>query len=154
MKGKKLYIKADSIFSKLYADHPKLNIDERQNSYDEYLKILRASAYKGYPEAQYNLAQHYDDIGYWGVPNPYYNPRKKFYWYSKAASQNHFDALNNLANMYEKGEFCQQNIRRALELYEQAAKSGITYIKNNYKLLLKQIEQGKYKLEDEPFSII
>jgi TPR repeat protein len=48
--------------------------------------------------------------------------------------------------MYEKGEFCKQDIMKALELFEKAANSGIPYLKKNYKLLLKQIKMGKYGL--------
>ena len=122
------------------------DINKKNKTYKEYLQLLRKLAYRGNLEAQYDLAQHYEDMGVMGYPNPYHNIRKKFYWYSKAANKNHPEALNNLANMYEKGEFCKQDIKKALELFEKAANSGISYMVENYKLLLKQIKNGKYKI--------
>jgi len=142
MKAKKTLEKLKKMRLELYncAD-----FNEKNKIYKEYLKSLRKLAYRGDPEAQYDLAQHYEDMGVMGFPNPYHNPRKKFYWYSKAANKNHPEALNNLANMYEKGESCKQDIKKALELFQKAANSGIPYIVKNYKLLLKQIKMGKYK---------
>jgi TPR repeat protein len=120
------------------------DVDKKNKNYKEYIQSLRKLAYRGNPEAQYDLAQHYEDMGVMGYPNPYHSISKKFYWYLKAAEKNHPEALNNLANMYVKGEFCKQDIQKALELFEKAANSGISYIVENYKLLLKQIKMGKY----------
>ena len=125
----------------------KASEDEKKIRYAQYLNTLRKLAYNGNSEAQYDLAGHYEDMGFWGLQNPYHNIRKKFYWYTKAANNNHAAANNNLADMYERGEGCVQNIKKALGLYKRATELGDIYGKKNYKLLLKQIKTGKYKLE-------
>jgi TPR repeat protein len=125
----------------------KFSEKEKKTKYMQYLSTLRKLAYQGNTDAQYDLAQHYDDISFWGIPNPYYNVSKKYYWYSKAASNNHAAANNNLADMYERGEGCSMDIKKALELYKRAAELGDVCGKKNYKLLLKQIKTEKYQLE-------
>jgi len=85
---KEKYEKVRQILLDLY--HPsKMDVEEMKRKYNEYLKGIRKLAYKGYPEAQYDLAQHYEDIGIFGIPNPFENIVKKIYWYSKAASNKH-----------------------------------------------------------------
>ncbi len=148
MKGSKLYIKSQLYLDKLYSEHKILDLETKQKLYKEYLKIIRKLAYGGHLEAQYDLAQHYDDIGFWGVPNPYYNIYKKFHWYSKAAENSHAAACNSLANMYERGEGCTKDINKALELYKKSSDLGDVLGKKNYKLLLKQINQGYYKTKE------
>ena len=139
------YNRLKSIMRSLYES--KYNEEEKKRIYIDYLKSLRKLAYRGNAEAQYDLAQHYEGIGFWGVPNPYDSVLKRFYWYSKAASNNHAAAHNNLADMYERGDGCTQNIKKAAELYKRAAELGDILGKKNYKLLLKQIKIGKYRLE-------
>ena len=142
MKGEKLYIKAELVLDQLYAQSKLLSIDEKKILYSEYMKLLKISAYKGFPDAQYGLAQHYDNIGFWGVPNPYYNVYKKFYWYSKAVSNDHAAAHNSLADMYERGEGCTKDIRKALKLYKKSAELGDVYGKKNYFLFKKQLKKA------------
>jgi len=126
----------------------KTSEEEKNIKYAQYLNALRKLAYNGYLDAQYDLAQHYEDMGFWGLPNPYHNIHKKFYWYSKAAENNHAAACNNLADMYERGEGCTQDIKKALSLYKKSANLGDSCGRKNYKLLLKQIKSGKYKLDE------
>ena len=145
MIGSKLYKQSQLILDKLYNEAKILDVDLKKELYKEYLKLLRISAHRGYSDAQFDLAQHYDDVGYWGVPNPYHNIYKKFYWYSKAAEKNHAAACNNLANMYERGEGCQKDIYKALELYKKSSDLGDSLGRKNYKLLLHQIESEKNK---------
>ena len=123
------------------------DVNKKNEIYKEYLHSLRKLAYKGHPESQYDLAQHYEDMGVMGWPNPFENISKKFYWYTKAANNNHAAACNNLADMYERGEGCTQNIRKALELYKKSASLGDSLGKKNYKHMLKQIKNGIYKIE-------
>ena len=82
-----------------------------------------------------------------GYSNPFHNVFKMFYWYTKAANNNHAAACNNLADMYERGVACNQDIQKALSLYKKAAELGDFCGKKNYKLLLKQIRSGIYNLE-------
>lgn len=118
--------------------YPQNDIEVKRNKYNEYLRSLRILAYRGYSEAQYDLAQHYEDMSIWGAPNPYENISKRFYWYSKAAANNHAGAFNNLADMYERGIGCKKNIKKALEYYKKSGELGDDLGKKNYKILLKQ----------------
>jgi TPR repeat protein len=148
MRGDKLYRQAKSFTDKIYAE-PELLGKEREDVYKEYLKLLRKAAYLGHHEAQYELGLHYEDINCLSVKNPCYNPKKCVYWYSKACEGNVAEAYNSLANNHEKGEGCNQDIKKALELYKKAADLGSVNGRHNYRLTLKQIKAGKYKLEDD-----
>ncbi len=118
-----------------------LGIEDKKVAYKDYLTGIRELAYKGHPEAQFDLAGHYEDIGFWGIPNPFYNVKKRFYWYSKAASNGHAEAHNNLAHLYELGEGCEKNISKALVLYEKSAQLGSPNGKKNLQLLKKQLNR-------------
>jgi len=124
-----------SLYGSEYSD------EEKKNIYKDYLKSLRELAYRNNAEAQYGLAGHYEDMGLWGYPSPYHSIRKKLYWYTKAANNNHAAAHNNLADMYERGEGCKQDIKKALELYKKAAKLGDWCGKKNYPNLKKQLKR-------------
>jgi len=120
--------------------------DEKNKLYQQYISALRKLAYYGNAEAQFYLACHYEDSGTMGDPNPYHSIPKKFYWYTKAADNNDGSACSNLAIMYEKGEGCEKNIKKALELYKKSAKLGNYAGKLNYKIMLKQIKSGIYNI--------
>ena len=115
--------------------------DEKSRLYQQYLSALRKLAYRNNAEAQYCLAVHYEDYGTMGDPNPYYNVSKKLYWYIKAANNNHASACNNLADIYERGDGCKKDIRKALELYKRAAELGDWCGKKNYPHLKKQLKK-------------
>jgi len=114
--------------------------------YSKYLSQLRKLAYNGNAKAQFYLAGHYEDSGTMGDPNPYHSISKKFHWYTKTANNNDGTACNNLAIMYEKGEECEKNIKKAFELYKKSAELGDYAGKLNYKIMLKQIKSGKYNI--------
>lgn len=48
--------------------------------------------------------------------------------------------------MHERGEGCEQNIVKALEFYKKAWKLGDKLGEKNYKLVIRQIKEGKYKI--------
>jgi TPR repeat protein len=122
------------------------DVIKKNKIYKAYLHKLRKLAYSGNAESQFHLAVHYEDMSVMGYPNPFHSISKKFYWYTKSCNAGYASACNNLADMYERGEGCEQNIKKALELYKKAADMGNDLAKKNYKLTLKQIKQGKYKL--------
>lgn len=144
------YKEVRDIMMSLYENGKTYTAKEKQAIYDHYLCELRKLAYRNHAEAQYSLAQHYEDIGYWGVPNPFYNPKKMFYWYSKSVANEYTYAYNALAYSYELGIACNQDIDKALELYETGMRKGDVLAKKNYKLLKKQIKNGTvYKVNKE-----
>jgi TPR repeat protein len=145
MSGEKIFQKAKVIIDRIYAE-PELQGNDRKIAYEKYLKLIRKASYLGHSEAQWELGLYYDDMNCLYENNPNYNPKKCVYWFSKACDKNISDACNSLANLYEKGEGCEQSIKKSLELYKKAADLGNDLGKDNHKLLLKQIKQGKYKL--------
>jgi len=148
MKGKNIYLKAKLIQKKMYqipSTSPTRNNKEKL-LYGKYLLLIRKAAYLGNADAQYELALTYEDMNYLYFENPYFNPKKCIYWYTKACNQNHADACNNLASFYERGMGCKQNIKQAVILYKKSSDLGHELGKKNYKLILKQIKQG-YKFK-------
>ena len=130
----------------LYENYSKLPTQEVQKNYFAYLSKLRKLAYSNDSEAQFDLASHYDDIGFWGCPNPYFNLKKRFFWYSKSASNNFPEAYNNLANLFEKGEGVSQSLDKALELYKKGSKLGSKLCRKNYNILKKQMDKHPVRL--------
>jgi TPR repeat protein len=139
MKGEKEFNKAIEFLNKI-----KVNSESKEELYENYLKGVKKAAYLGYAAAQFELSSHYDDMGFWGMNNPYYNPIKKLYWLKKACQGNDPVACNNLAAMFESGEGgCKIDLDQALLLYKKAMDLGVSYAKDNYKILLKQIKINK-----------
>ena len=148
MKGDKNYKIAQLMNSNLYKgiyDLKGIEYEEYEY-YDLYRSYLRKAAYQGHAEGQYDLALTYEDISFLGVGSPDYSPKKAFYWYTKACQNDIGDACNNLAMMYEKGLACEQDINKALLLYKKAASLGSDNGKNNLRIFLRQIKEGKYSL--------
>ncbi len=79
---------------------------------------LVAKANSGDPVSQYYLAAQYE------FNEDFRDINASIEWYSKAAEQNHPDALLNLGYFYDKGLFVQQNYKEAFRFYQQAAKLG------------------------------
>lgn len=142
MKGKKTYAMAMAIHEKMYKHPSTLTPLEKKELYNEYFLLIKRSAYSGNVEAQYDLAQQYENISFLGMPNPKYNPKKCIFWYSRACNSGHAEACNNLAALYEMGEGCEKNLEMALSLYEKSASLGSQNGKKNYKIMLKDLSKG------------
>ena len=82
----------------------------------EYL----VDATKGNAEAQYKLAECYDD----GLGGLEQNQDEAFRWYEKSASQGYPNALYALAYYYQYGKIVEKNGEKALNLYLEAAEKG------------------------------
>lgn len=142
-KSQRLYDKAKLVHNEMYKNPMvPMNKVKMKLLFKKYLSLLRGAAYLGNSDAQYDLGQQYEDIGYLGIPNPIYNPKKCVYWYEKACRQNHAEAYNNLARLYEKGEGCEKNIKLAYKLYKKSAELGSELGKKNYKITLKEKRIG------------
>ncbi|RKJ63128.1 sel1 repeat family protein, partial [Butyricicoccus sp. 1XD8-22] len=76
--------------------------------YDGYLFWLQSASSKGYPDAQYILANCYIDGEI--MEEDYV---EAFKLYKKAAEAGHPDAANNLADMYMNGEGIEVNEKEA-----------------------------------------
>lgn len=144
MKGEKKYVKAIEVINQLQVNFRSLSRKEVLNQHAKYLRLVREAAYKGNTEAQFELGLNYEDQNYF-IPNPMYNVKRRFYWYSKAAKANHPEACNNLASLYEKGEGIKKNLKKALLFYKKAYELGCSYAKGNYKILLKELSSQSHK---------
>jgi len=142
MKGNKAYAMAMEINNRINEYPNILTTTKKKELYKKYLLLIRKSAYYGNVEAQYDLAQQYDNISFLGAPNPKYNPKKCIYWYSKACKKKHAEACNNLAALYEIGEGCKRNLELALKLYKDSAELGSPNGKKNYKIMLRDMSKG------------
>jgi hypothetical protein len=136
---------ARELLLSLYEKGEGMSYQQKVAVYDEYLKSIRHLAYANYAKAQFDLAGHYEDIGYWGSQNPYYNPKRMIYWYKKASENGDSMACNNLANLYERGDLVPRDLNLALELYRRSAELGYEIGKENYKIMLREMSpKGKY----------
>jgi TPR repeat protein len=140
MKGQKKYKQAIELINQLQGNFKNLSRKEVLSQHERYLKLVREAAYVGNTEAQFELGLNYEDQNYF-IPNPMYDVKKRFYWYSKAANSNHPESCNNLASLYEKGEGTKKNLKKALFLYKKAYQLGCTYAKENYNILLKELSR-------------
>ncbi|MDR3326626.1 MAG: sel1 repeat family protein [Prevotellaceae bacterium] len=141
MNNNNAYTHNNQILLYLYSNEDNISEEEKKHKYNQYLKGLRTLAYKGHPEAQVDLAAHYEDVGFWGLQNPYYNFHKIFYWYSKASDNNNATACNNLAAMYISGNGCAKDIHKAISLYEKAIDldNAANYVKENYSNIINKV---------------
>ena len=142
MRGDKLYEQARILHQKLYSRQYRRGKEE-EKAYKLYFLALRNSAYLRHPEAQYEFGQQFEDIGFMGMNNPNYNPKKAVYWYTKASLQNHAAACNNLAHHYELGIGCQKNLNKAFALYKKSAELGYQLGKNNLRIMKRQMLRVK-----------
>jgi len=138
MKGNKSFLSAVSISQKIYKYPNDLSYSDRKKLYLQYFELIKQSAYLGHLDAMYELGQQYENTSYLNSNNP----KKCFYWYSKACAGGHPEACNNLAFLYETGGGCEINFDMALSLYEKASKLGSISGKRNYKIMLKDMSKG------------
>ena len=138
MKKENKYAKAIEVINQLQNNFRNLTRKEVLKQHANYIRLIREAAYGGNIEAQFELGLNYEDQNYF-IPNPMYNEKKRFYWYSKAASANHPEACNNLASLYERGAGTKKNLKKALSLYKKAYELGCNYAKENYNILLKEL---------------
>jgi TPR repeat protein len=136
MKGQKAYNLAKVVHEKMYsAPH---TIEEQKNLYAQYFELIKKAAYLGHIESLYDMGNQFEDIGYLGIPNPMYNPKKCVYWYIKACEKGNAEACNNLASLYESGRGCERNLDIALGLYNRSANYK-TYKTPLYLFVLKSL---------------
>lgn len=88
----------------------------------EAFKWYWVAAEQGDAHAQTSLASAYLK-GWGGVTK---NPKRAHYWLMKAASKGYGQADYDLGRMYEWGVGVEQNRRRAIKFYSNAAKQGHT----------------------------
>lgn len=75
-KAEEEYNSVNSLLLQLYDEAEMITEEKKVLLYNEYLKKIRQLAYSGNAKAQFDLAGHYEDMGFWGINNPFYNPKK------------------------------------------------------------------------------
>lgn len=136
--GNRTFHKAIELNEILYDS--KVNAEEKKRTYDLYLKLIRKASYQGDKDAQYEYAQTFEGINFFGE-NKFSYPNKCFYWYSKSAVQGHAEACNNLATMYEIGNGCEKKMEMAVLFYKKSINKGSWIAKKNYRLLKSNISK-------------
>lgn len=97
-----------------------------KQDYPTALREFTAAAEAGDAEAQYSLAQLYENGQ--GVLR---DPDKILYWYRKSAQQGYDLAQNNLGFMYENGEGVPRDFVEALRWYRLSAEQGYAVAQYN-----------------------
>ena len=82
-------------------------------------KLELIMAEKGDPEAQFNVGHAYEQ----GQDAPK-DIKQAFYWYQKAAKQNHDFAQYSIGLMYERGNGVKKDLEEAKNWYKLAANNG------------------------------
>ena len=112
-------------------------------AHDITLDELKVLAEKNDLAALYMLGVHFTDS----------DPALAVQYYQKAANNNFYPAINNLADKYETGSGIEQNIHKAIELYEIAAQQHIAaaewslgFLYFNGELINQDLELAKFWL--------
>lgn len=121
----------------------------KKQLYDIYFSLIKKSAYAGLPEAEFDYAQQFDTMTFIAVDNPFYNPKKCIYQYTKSAEGGYAEAYNNLADFYERGVGVRKDIRKSYELYRKGAELGSDNAKESLKIFNRDIKNGKYNLKKD-----
>jgi len=101
---------------------------------EKSLYLLKISANKGYPQAQYFLATTYRD-GIYGKKDE----SMCFYWLIQADRNDHPDASYSLATMYlSSSSIVQQNRSKAIELLSKSAHLGNKVARRLYRILTRK----------------
>ncbi len=78
--------------------------------------LYEKASKQGFISASYHLAKCYEAV--------FENEKEAFYYYKKAAIFNHPEAIFKLAHYYEKGIATKQDLKKAIQLYFEAANHG------------------------------
>lgn len=110
--------------------------------YDQYFSLIKRAAYLGHKDAMYEYAQQFEDISYLGMNNPLFSPKRRNFWYLKAAESGHSEACNNLAHSCEIGSGLERDYVKALDFYRRSAELGSYLGRKNYKIMKRDMAKG------------
>ncbi len=100
--------------------------DNKQRHTEESEKLLKQAALTGLPEAEYQLAlaYHLGILPGEDPKNTEFNEKRAFFWYRRAAEQDHPASLNNVGLFYKEGNGCIGDIDKALEYFNKSMALG------------------------------
>jgi TPR repeat protein len=115
-----------------------------QKHWDKYkkkaVKYFRRAAYKGNPNAQFDLGLQYEEGGVLKD-----DPKRAFYWYLKAAKKDHPAACNNVGYCYNHADGVKKNPREAIKWYKKGADLGDPLAKKNLARSLRDLKSKNKK---------
>ena len=132
--------KIQAMYDKFYNDE-ELWGREKIDFYKVFLKELERSAQEGDPNSQFVMGQHYEDENHLGL-NFYYDDKRCFFWYERAADNDQPDACNSLAVMYEGGIGTEVNLELAHFYYMKGSELGNDLARENLKVFEKEHQMG------------
>ncbi|WP_343744236.1 SEL1-like repeat protein [Chitinophaga sp.] len=97
--------------------------------YEEAVRLFKAAADKGSKDAMSDLGYIYEAI------EGYTDDIAAFEWYARGVAAGSPHAANGLGNCYQYGTGTSPDIRKALELYQQAASQHVPYAHYNLGML-------------------
>ena len=98
------------------------DIEKAKEWYNKSLATYIADAQKGDPESQYKLGGIFFSGSFYIDDEPILKEdiTKSFYWYSRAAEQEHPVSLIELAAMYDNGNGVKKDEQKSRDLYKKA----------------------------------
>lgn len=105
-------------------------VDDDGDAYQwesQVFEKIYIEAESGDADSQFQLALLFSGKG--GVIAP--NPQKQAEWYQRAAEQDHWPAMNNLACMYRDGNGVGESKEKAFELFFKAAQNELMLAQSN-----------------------
>lgn len=137
--------KADELF--LRATSGLLSKQKSTELLQEYLLLVRKTAYSGNSEAQFRLGTIYEDEELMKQLiirlSEVACQKKSLYWYKKACLQDHPYACHNLGGIYGIGKIVNNDIEKEMYLYLKAYKLGLD--EAGYALAMTYKEHLNYK---------
>lgn len=105
--------------------------------------LLMEQAESGNAKAQYAIGKHY----YQEYGNPQNDYSKAFYWFTKAAEQEHVQAQYYLGQMYDTGRGVEKDSFKAFTLFSKAAHQNHAAAQFDIAIMYKNGEGVKRDLE-------
>ena len=112
----------------LAGETPGLTLSE-----DEAAQMLLKAAYQNHTQAQFELAQLYENGR--GLPEDAAAARR---WYERAATEGHRQSMHMLAVLHARGDGGPRDFQQAAEWFERAANMGLTDSQYNLGVLYEQ----------------
>lgn len=126
--------------------------DNNRTHTEESEKLLKGAALTGLPEAEYQLALAYHLAILPGEDpkNTEFNEKRAFFWYRRAAEQDHPASLNNLGLFYKEGNGCIGDPVKALDYFNRSMTLGCK--EAGYGAGMVYEESGDYKTATQYYS--
>lgn len=124
----KIIEEANSVFMRSLKEG--INKEDLTALLERYFFLIKKAAYLGDAEGQCLLGLLYEDKGRLKILHPNgsesINQKRAFYWYTKAANNNHPYACQNLAAFYGMGNVVRKSKKKEFALFMKAFNLGLS----------------------------